>query len=541
MSLAATTSKLIGDGSPFELVSVPSAHGEMKIFRHAPGTLPELYQRALRKSERELIAFGGTRLTFKQSFAVAERLAALLGRRYAIGQGSRVAVVFDGTPEWLQVFLAITLLGAVPVLIGRRDATQVAYCIELARCVLVIADGEQVEASSVDGRPLWSDVHELIAAAQRMQLRLLPPPAPSSAQEAIVLFTSGSTGQPKAVSLSHVNVIAGLMNMMLGSALAAVEDLERASVPLKRPPCALIYTPLSYIGGLSAVLMAIMNGTRIVVIDRWSIDAVSALVEAEKVTALPHLGRSQVQELLTREAVTQQLSSIGLHGASVPRRLIEHIAASAPTLKIVSGYGLTETSGSIAVISGSTLRNRPASAGRLVPTLEVRIGTANAGTARPEEPGELYVSGACVMQGYLQAGQTSEVSWFNTGDIAHIATDGHLYVDYRSTESLVIGGNRINSAAVERDLENLDGVAEVSVLTGTDGEQPCFDVAVAMMPGRKLERRLIEQTMAPTLTTAGAVRIHFCESLPRTPSGKINRAALRATLADACGWLSITT
>jgi acyl-CoA synthetase (AMP-forming)/AMP-acid ligase II len=484
---------------------------------------------------------GETRLTFKQSHAVAERVAALLSLKHGIGPSSRVAVVTDGTAEWLEIFLAITLLGAVPVLTGRRDARQVEYCIEVACCALVIADDTHAATSTADGRPRWIDIRELIDAADRMQLQLPSRQAPSPSDEAVVLFTSGSTGEPKAVSLSHLNVISGLMNMMLGSALAAVEDRDRAPATAKLPPCALIHTPLCHIGGLSAVLMAVMNGTRIVVTDGWNIDVVCALVEAEKVTALPHLGRSQLAALLSREAVISQLSSIGLHGASTPRKLIEHIAASAPALKIVSGYGLTETAGSIAVISGSALRSRPGSSGRIIPALDVCIGSADAGAAVAEESGELFVSGACVMRGYLQEGQASEINWFNTGDVAHIAADGHVYVDYRSSESSTIGDSRFDSAAVERNVENLDGVAEVFVLTSTEREQLCLDVAVAMMPGREVERRLIEQTVAPLLETAGPVRIHFCESLPRTPSGKVNRVALRASLADAQDCVSPAT
>jgi acyl-CoA synthetase (AMP-forming)/AMP-acid ligase II len=540
MVLDPSTQKLIGGGSPFELVSVKSEHRDVRVYRHAPDTLPELYRRALKKNERELIVFGQTRRTFKQSHAVAERIAAMLGMKHSIGPGSRVAVVTDGTPEWLEIFLAITLLGAVPVLIGRRKARQVEYCIELARCVLVIADGAYTAPSAADGQPGWIDVRELIAAAARMQLQLLSRHAPASSHEAVVMFTSGSTGQPKAVSLSHRNVISGLMNMMLGGALAALDDRDRAQVTAKLPPCALIHTPLCYIGGVSAVLMAIMNGTRIVVTDEWNIDAVCALVEAENVTSLPHLGRSQLEALLSRETMIHRLSSIGLHGASVPRNLIEQIAANAPALKIVSGYGLTETSGSIAVISGSTLRRRPGSSGRIVPTLDVRIDTSNVDAAASEESGEMFVSGACVMRGYLQEGQASEVDWFNTGDVAHIAEDGHVYVDYRSSESSFIGDSRFNSAAVERNLEDLDGVTEASVLSSTEREQLCLDVAVAIRPGCTVERAQIEQAMARLVEAPGSVRIHFCESLPRTPSGKVDRATLRALLANAEGVSSAT-
>jgi acyl-CoA synthetase (AMP-forming)/AMP-acid ligase II len=276
------------------------------------------------------------------------------------------------------------------------------------------------------GGPEWIDVRELIAAADGMQLLLPARQTPDPTHEAVILFTSGSTGHPKAVSLSHLNVISGLMNMMLASALAALEDRDRVPTTAKLPPCALIHTPLCYIGGLSAVLMAIMNGTRVVVTDEWNCDAACALVEAEQVTALPHLGRTQIEELLSRDRVIQRLSSIGLHGASVPRKVIEQIVASAPAVKIVAGYGMTETSGSIAVISGHALRSRPGSSGRIVPALDVRICTANGSVAVAEEPGELLISGVSVMRGYLQSGRAFEVDCFNTGDIAHIAADGHF-------------------------------------------------------------------------------------------------------------------
>lgn len=526
MLLDPVTRKLIGEGSPFELIGAGAAHREYKIYRHAPGTVTELYERALKRSERELIVFGTTRLTLHRSFAAAERAAALLQERYAIGSGSRVGVVADGTPEWLIAFLAITALGAVPVLIGRRDASQIEHCIDTARCQLVIVDAG-VGVSNFEAGANRIDIHDLLAEADRRLLQLSRPRAVHGSDEAVVLFTSGSTGAPKAVSLTHRNLITGLMNMMLGSALAGAEDRDRAAGHPMRPPCALIHKPLCYIGGMGSVLMAVMNGTRVVVTEGWNIDTVGALVAAEGVTAIPNIERAQVEELMAHGDVAHRLISIGLHGASTPRRLIEHIGASVPTLKIFSGYGLTETGGSIAVICGSALRSRPGSSGRIVPTLHVSLGAPEAG--RLDESGELFVSGACVTRGYLRAGQVSEIAWFNTGDVARIADDGHLYVDHRSSESAVIDGTRLSTAAVERDLENLEGVAEACILIGT--QQPSFDVVVAMSRGRTLERSLIERALPSTIAAADRVRIHFHESLPRTVSGKIDRAALRRTVA----------
>jgi long-chain acyl-CoA synthetase len=543
MSLDPLTQKLIGSGSPFELMSVSSADRQLRIYRHAPGTLIELYQRALKKSDLELVVFDGTRLTFRQAFSAAGRMSALLRANFGISRGDRVAIVGDdATPEWLEAFLAITLLRATPVLIGRRDARQIEHCIGVSRPKLVLADAigvaaqresaTRVEAVAAE-KPPWIDLRELAADAARLHLALPEQEPASSFDEAVVLFTSGSTGNQKAVVLTHVNLISGLMNMMLGGTLAAAEDRSRAPVAVKLPPCALIHTPLSYIGGLSGILMAIMNGTRVVVTKGWDIEAVCSLVEAEKVTSLPHLSRAHLEELMRHEAVTHRLASIGLHGASVPRKLIENIWVGFPALKIVSGYGLTETSGSIAVISGRMLRERPGSSGRIVPSVDVRLGALAADAGADEEWGELIVAGACVMRGYARESGASDITCFNTGDVAHIAADGHVYIDYRSSESAVIGGMRFNTATVERDLENLDGVSEVSVLTGTQREQLCLDIAVAAVPGHKVEREHIERALASLVGTTGAVRIHFCESLPRTTSGKVDRPALRASLAGA--------
>jgi long-chain acyl-CoA synthetase len=526
--------RLIGPGSPFELTTRTLGRTERQVFRHAPATLSDLYGRALKRADNELVAFGDRRLTFRQAWDGAEGLASLLSETWKVRPRARVAIALGNGPEWLSAFLAITMLGATPVLIGRRSPADTHKCIVVSRPSLVLADSGRTAGSHDcnDAAPACLDIRELLAGAVRAPRSKLPMDDAVSADDAaVVLFTSGSTGTPKAVVLSHLNLMSGLMNMMLASALATTEAHDRPlTVGARRVPCALIHTPLSYIGGLSAVLLAIYGNSKIVVTGEWNTDAIAHAIVTENVTALSHVGKAQMEELMKREGVIAGLSSIGLHGARVPRGLTDQLAASFPALRFVSGYGLTETAGSIAVISGRMLRERPESSGLVVPTVAIDVRpTDHAG--EKERVGELFVSGACVMRGYLN-GETPEAGeWFCTGDVAHVSADGHLYIDYRSNESSLLSARGISVAAVERRLNELRGVSEVSLLVRKQQERVLVDVAVEVSPGCEVDSCLIEQALTPIIGAAAEMQVHLCESFPRTESGKVNRAALQASLA----------
>jgi long-chain acyl-CoA synthetase len=263
---------------------------------------------------------------------------------------------------------------------------------------------------------------------------------------ALIAFTSGSTGHAKGVVLTHRGLLHGLMNMMLGAALNA-EGRGRdgkANIP-PGLPVSLLAAPFSHIAGFSQFLLMMHVGGRIVLLPEPDSHAARRLVHEETVTSLAGFGPDMIAELLDVPQELQSLRSIGIHGCSLTPTLLGDITAALPGANVCTGYGMTETAGSVCVISGATLLERPRSCGRSLPALDLLI--LRDGTEAPAgEVGEIAVRGAMLTPGYLGPGGTlvpaARDGWFRTGDLGCRDESGFLYVTDRA-------GNAFPCSAIE--------------------------------------------------------------------------------------------
>lgn len=351
---------------------------------------------------------------------------------------------------------------------------------------------------------------------------------------AVMLFTSGTTGEPKAAVLRQRHVTSYVMST-LEFASAADDEATLVSVP-----------PY-HIAGISAVVSSLYVGRRIVYLPAFDPAAWVATAAAEAIThamVVPTmLGR--ILDVVEAEAVAlPALRHVSYGGGRMSVAVIERALRLWPDVDFVNAYGLTETSSTVSVltpddhraaVSGSdpSVRRRLGSVGRPHDAVEVSIRDPFGVQLPDGEHGEIWVRGEQVSGEYVGRATTSDEGWFPTRDGGWLDGDGFLFVEGRLDDVIVRGGENISPGEVEEALREHPAVADVAVF-GVPSQEWGEDVAAAVVLHadvpvqlddlRAWARKRLRSTRAPT-------RIEVRAELPYNDTGKLLRRVLKAELA----------
>ena len=310
------------------------------------------------------------------------------------------------------------------------------------------------------------------------------------------ILTSGSTGRPHTVSLSYGNHLFSAM----GSAFNIGVD------PSDRWLCAL---PTSHISGLSIVMRSVIYGTAIVLQDRFTPAGVTEAIERDGVTVVSMVS-TMLLRLLDEDVDLTAPRAILVGGGPVPpSALSEALDRGA---KVIQTYGLTETCSQVTTLEVAEARRKVGSVGRPLLTSHLRI-----------QAGEILVQGPTVSAGALDAD-----GWLHTGDVGWIDEDGFLFVQGRTDEMIITGGENVIPAEVEDVLVQHPGILEAAVVGRPDPEwQQAVTAVVVPREGGSVSidelRAHCDGKLAPYKIPK---QIEVVDQLPKTPSGKLHRAAL---------------
>lgn len=357
---------------------------------------------------------------------------------------------------------------------------------------------------------------------------------------AVVLFTSGTTSEPKGVLLKHSNLISYVLQTVdLGSAEAT--------------DAALVSTPPYHIAGMGTILTNVYAGRRMVYLADFSPASWLELVRTERISSamvVPTMLARIVDHLGGSPAHTPDLRSVAYGGARMPLPVLERALTAFPDTGFVNAYGLTETSSTIALLGPDdhraavadddpAVRARLTSVGRPVPGIEVLIRDEDGGPVAPGATGLLWVRGAQVSGQYLGQGSVLDAEgWFPTNDRARLDDAGYLFIEGRADDTIIRGGENIAPAEVEDAVLSHPEVSDVAVVGLPDDEWgERITAAVIRVPGSRLSaeevRTWARQQVRGSRTPDDVV---FVDDLPRTPTGKVVRrhlvAELTATAAE---------
>jgi len=347
---------------------------------------------------------------------------------------------------------------------------------------------------------------------------------------AVVLYTSGTTAEPKAATLRHRHLLAYVLNTQ--EFMSA--DAEDAS---------LVAVPPYHVAGLMNVLTNFYSGRRVVYLAAFSAQDWLETVRKQRVThalVVPTMLARIVSDIPDgAEADAPTLRALAYGGARTPRTVIERALQVFPNTGFVNAYGLTETSSSIAVLGPDDHRTalaaddaagqeRLSSVGRALPGIEIEIRTEDDEPVPVGETGLVFVRGGQIAGEYAGRSVLDADGWFATRDRGRLDAEGYLFIEGRADDTIIRGGENIAPAEIEDVLLAHPGVLEAAVLGLPDPEWGQRLVAVIVGSGDPAE---IRQWVKGRLRSAKTPDlIVFRDTLPRTDTGKLLRRTLLAEL-----------
>ncbi|SFU14107.1 Acyl-CoA synthetase (AMP-forming)/AMP-acid ligase II [Pseudomonas marincola] len=482
----ASVAQLLHDQSPFALDTDVKG---IKAFRHAPKNLVEAIQAGRRHADVPFLHWQDQRFSVSEFFVEADRLSSALQKQLHMQPGQRVAIAMRNRPQWMIAFVACAQVGLIPVPLnswGLRD--ELLYSIEAADAQLLICDeprwqqvaGGLPEATQVvllDGQgdepvsALWDD---LIAVADTAFTLHQPDPE----DDALILFTSGTTSRAKGVVSSHRAIGQALYALEYQGAMAAMTSPERIKpiIDSGLQPTALLCFPLFHVSGLHAQFLSMLrNGRRMVIMYKWDVEEALRLIESERCTQF-NGAPVMMQELLNHERfdspATASLFSLGLGGGAASNALLDRLLSVKPQAMVGSGYGMTEGNGIGAAHGGEQFLNFPASAGWPLPIVQLVIGDRPDKPVPAGTPGPIWMRSPTLMKGYRnrpeETRETLQDGWLFSGDIGRLDADGMLYITDRIKDIIIRGGENISAIEVEEVAATHPAVIEAAAFACPD-------------------------------------------------------------------------
>ncbi|PHQ51123.1 fatty acid--CoA ligase [Streptomyces cinnamoneus] len=347
-----------------------------------------------------------------------------------------------------------------------------------------------------------------------------------------LLFTSGTTGEPKGAVITHAQT---LRAFGVWSELAGLREGDRY----------LIVNPFFHTFGYKAgVIACLMRGATMVPQPVFTPEAVLAHVVAERISVLPgpptlhqalldHSGRAAYDLSSLRVVVTG--------AAVVPPRLVERLRSELGVATVLTAYGMSEASGLVTMCRrGDPPELVAGTSGRAVPDTEVKVVGADRVALPPGAPGEILVRGYQVMSGYFEDPEATKRAvdadgWLHTGDVGVLDADGNLRVTDRVKDMFVVGGFNAYPAEIERVLARHPGIAEVAVVGVADARLGEVGKAFAVRRGAVTAEELIAWARREMANYKVPREVEFVPELPRNASGKVLKRLLRERAASPAG------
>jgi len=502
---------------------------------------------------QEIMTFAGCRQTYQDTTIRVHRLASALAAR-GIAKGDRVAALDTNSSRAVEAYFATALLGAVFVPLNyRASADELAYMVTTAGArMLMVGERYGPLVARIRERLLGVSHYVAMESAQPAMeaFETLITQAPGEAGEAevdeedvnILMYTSGTTGRPKAVMLTcgdFVAYVCGHSDLADGTPRGA----------------ALLCVPLYHIAGMTLMLTSVFSGRRLVILRQFEATEWLDTVQRERIThtfVVPTMLKRILDHPDFARYACASLELLAYGAAPMPVALIRRaIAMFPPTVGFLNAFGQTETTATVSVLLPEDHRlegspqeverklQRLSSIGRPLPDVEVRIVDAEGADVQPGEIGEITVRTPRLMKGYMSAGggttQTMVHGWLHTRDLGWMDADGYLYLAGRQDDLIIRGGENISPAEVEAVLHRHPAIEEAAVIGVPDldwGEQ-VMAIVVPRADSPLSDEEVIDWCQQHLASFKRPAMVRFVRELPRNPLGKVLRQELRETFKNS--------
>jgi long-chain acyl-CoA synthetase len=546
--------RVTAPGQLFELVDGTVDGVGYRLFKNAPLTLRDLFAGA-RGADATFLVYEGERWSFDETMGHVDALAHALVQRFGISRGDRVGIAMRNLPEWIVSFAAVLSVGGVAVSLNAWwTEAEFEYAVDDSGPSLLIADPERIERLRRPARardiPMIV-VRQDLASSPRAGVfaygRVVVPGDPMPAVEvtpdddATILYTSGTTGFPKGAVSTHRAVTQSLTAFWAATTVQTLRQRGEGGTGGGHRPCFILIVPLFHVTGCVPVMLSCFGmKLKLVMMHRWDPEDALRLIEAERVTAFVGVP-TQSWDLLECPAFasydTSSLATVGGGGAPAPVSLVERVERGFRRGRPNIGYGMTETNAYGPGHSGDDYVTHPTSTGRARTTiLDVEIRDPGGAVVPTGERGQIWMKGPNLIRGYWNrpeaTAETIVDGWLASGDLGRIDEEGFLYIEDRAKDMVLRAGENVYCAEVESAVYDHPDVYEAAVF-GVAHPRLGEEVAcvVHLRAGSAVTDAQIRAFLVERLATFKVPsRIAFShERLPRNPSGKILKHALRDT------------
>jgi len=496
---------------------------------------------ALMRPDRAALRYRGETTTWAQLSRRSLQIAAGLAAR-GVGEGDRVALLTLNHPWFVETVFGANSLGAMAVPLNFRlappeldyilgDSTPSAIFVDAPLVPLLAAtpNAANIAAVVVIGEAeLQGDqvaYEDFVAAQEPIEL-----PDVSEESTALLMYTSGTTGSPKGVMLSHRN-----MQVQALTCIRAMEMFDESDIGF-------LTAPFFHIAGLGSIVANIVLGGTVVIHPLGAFDPAAVLdaYEAEGATVVFNVPQQWdlicAQPDIDKRDLKLRIISWGAAPAS--DKTLRAMGEAFPRALNVAVFGQTETSPITCVLRGEDSLRKLGSVGQPIPTIQYRIVDAAMNDVPVGEVGESVYRGPTVMQGYWNKPEETEAAfadgWFHSGDLVKQDEEGFVWVVDRLKDMIISGGENIYCAEVENAIASHPAVLEVAVIGRPDerwGQVPVAVVNVA--PGTELDLAGLQEFLSGRIASYKVPKdLTVIEALPRNAGGKILKGKLRELVTE---------
>ncbi|HSS21478.1 MAG TPA: 4-coumarate--CoA ligase family protein [Pyrinomonadaceae bacterium] len=511
---------------PFNEVSIPEI-----------AVTPFVFQNALARAEKPALIDGpsGRTLTFGDLLDQIPRVASSLAKR-GFKKGDVFGILSPNLPEFAIVFHAVALLGGIISPVNPLYTEhEIEHQLKDAGAKFLVTVPQHLEKATAAAR--GANIEELfvfdVVAGDRGDATpfsslldgdgQVPEVIINPREDLVALpYSSGTTGLPKGVMLTHHNLVANMCQM---------EGLEYFT----QNDTLICVLPLFHIYGLVVVLnMGLRQGSTVITVPRFELELFLRLVQDYEVT-LAHLvppivltlSKSPVVDNYKLPKLKTIFSGAAPLDENLTRACMERLGCS-----VRQGYGMTETSPVTHSTPASPHQMKFGSVGVPAPNTECKVVHLETGELQgPNSEGEVCVRGPQIMKGYLNrpeatAATVDSEGWLHTGDIGYADTDGHFFIVDRAKELIKYKGFQVPPAELEALLLTHECVADAAVIPCPDDEAGEIPKAFVVLKGETTAEALMD-FVAERVSPHKKIRLlEFIEKIPKSPSGKILRRVL---------------